>query len=142
MTGEGLGATGDSLRPSFRAQARNLCHSRSNGQCQEMLKREACDLRPSGIALFILRGASYLRRMSTTLCIKKPYEIRFCDLISVSLVSFLAGGGKSDPPPALSALLSYRYVHVGVWRSFRLPGGFASLHKILSWKFWTLHGFG
>ncbi len=52
----------------------------------------------------------------------------------------LAGGGKSDPPPALSALLSYRCVHVGVWRSFRLPGGFSSLHKILSWKFWTLHG--
>lgn len=52
-----------------------------------------------------------------------------------------AGGGKSDPPPALSALLSYRCVHVGVWRSFRLPGGFSSLHKILSWKFWTLHGF-
>ena len=43
---------------------------------------------------------------------------------------FLAGGGKSDPPPALSALLSYRCVHVGVWRSFRLPGGFSSLHKI------------
>ena len=57
------------------------------------------------------------------------------------LARFLAGGGKSDPPPALSALLSYRCVHVGVWRSFRLPGGFSSLHKILSWKFWTLHGF-
>ena len=54
---------------------------------------------------------------------------------------FPAGGGKSDPPPALSALLSYRCMHVGVWRSFRLPGGFSSLHKILSWKFWTLHGF-
>ncbi len=35
--------TCDSLVLSFRAQARNLCHSRSNGQCQEMLKREACD---------------------------------------------------------------------------------------------------
>ena len=55
---------------------------------------------------------------------------------------FLAGGGKSDPPPALSSLLSYRFVHVGAWRSFRLPEGFSSLHKILSWKFWTLHGFG
>ena len=55
---------------------------------------------------------------------------------------FLAGGGKSDPLPAIPALLSYRYVRVGVWRSFRLPGGFSSLHKILSWKFWTLHGLG
>jgi hypothetical protein len=37
------------------------------------------------------------------------------------LARFRAREGKSDPPPALSALLSYRCVHVGVWRSFLLP---------------------
>ena len=32
------------------------------------------------------------------------------------LARFRAGGGKSDPPSALSALLSYRSVHEGVRR--------------------------
>ena len=45
---------------------------------------------------------------------KNPYEIRLCDLISVSLARLRAGAGKSDPPSALSALLSYRCVHEGM----------------------------
>ena len=32
------------------------------------------------------------------------------------LARFRAGAGKSDPPKALSALLSYRCVHKGVWQ--------------------------
>ena len=75
-----------------------------------------------------------LTLLTASLCICIAYAFQ-------RLARFLAGGGKSDPPPALSALLSYRCVHVGVWRSFQLPGGFSSLHKIRSWKFWTLHGF-
>lgn len=38
------------------------------------------------------------------------------------LARFRAGGGKSDPPSALSALLSYRSVHEGVRRKLWAPG--------------------
>ena len=76
-----------------------------------------------------------LSLLAASLCICTAYTFQ-------RLARFRVGGGKSDLPSAFSALLSYRYVHVGVWRSFRLPGGFSSLHKIPSWKFWTLHGLG
>ena len=76
-----------------------------------------------------------LSLLASSLCICTAYTFQ-------RLARFLAGGGKSDLPSAFSALLSYRYVHVGVWRSFWLPGGFSSLHKIPSWKFWILNGFG
>ena len=42
------------------------------------------------------------------------------------LARFQTGERKSDPPSALSALLSYRSVHEGVRRSFGLPGRFPS----------------
>ena len=38
------------------------------------------------------------------------------------LARFRAGAGKSDPPSALSALLSYRCVHEGVQKGLSAPG--------------------
>ena len=38
------------------------------------------------------------------------------------LARFRAGEGKSDPPAALSAILSYRSVHEGVRRKLWAPG--------------------
>ena len=48
-----------------------------------------------------------LSLLAASLCTCMAHAVR-------RLARFPAGGGKSDPPPALSALLSYRCVHVGV----------------------------
>ena len=56
------------------------------------------------------------------------------------LARFRAGGGKSDPPPALSALLSYRSVHEGVRRKLLAPGRISLSEKYYrrNSKFYTV----
>ena len=51
------------------SEARNLCHSRSDGQCLELPNGKPAPRRLSGIALFILRGASIF------LCAVPPFLI-------------------------------------------------------------------
>ena len=57
------------------------------------------------------------------------------------LARFRAREGKSDPPSALSALLSYRSVHEGVRRELLGSREDFPLREIPSWKFRILHGF-
>ena len=57
------------------------------------------------------------------------------------LARFRAREGKSDPPSALSALLSYRSVHEGVRRKLLGSREDFPLREIPSWKFGILHGF-
>ena len=85
----------------------------------------------------VCRGGKSCMRSFFACCVfMYLYRLRFPAASTLS-------GGRREIGSAASPLRSpsYRYVHVGVWRSFQLPGGFSSLHKILSWKFWTLHGF-
>ena len=85
----------------------------------------------------VCRGGESCMRSFFACCVfMYLYGLRFPAASTLS-------GGRREIGSAASPLRSpsYRYVHVGVWRSFQLPGGFSSLHKILSWKFWTLHGF-
>ena len=106
----------------------------------------------SGTSAFHGSCRTSTAKLRSRVCPRGESCMRSFDLLRLSMICvsyalrrlarFRAGERKSDPPSALSALLSYRCVHVGVWRSSRLPGGFSSLHKILSWRFWTLHGFG
>ena len=49
------------------SEARNLCHSRSDGQCLELPNGKPAPRRLSGIALFILRGASIFFMRRTTI---------------------------------------------------------------------------
>ena len=51
------------------SEARNLCHSRSDGQCLELPNGKPAPRRlsVSGIALFILRGASIFFMRRTTI---------------------------------------------------------------------------
>lgn len=50
------------------------------------------------------------------------------------------GGGKSDPPPTLSALLSYRSVHEGALRELWAPGKISLSIKYNRWilRFYTV----
>ena len=70
MSGQGLGdISRQTLISSFRAPARNLCHSCSGGQRLEIPNRKPAVHFPSGIAIILLRGASIF------LCAAPPFRI-------------------------------------------------------------------
>lgn len=56
------------------------------------------------------------------------------------LARFRVGEGKSDPPSALSALLSYRSVHEGARRELWAPGKISLSIKYIRWilRFYTV----
>ena len=55
------------------------------------------------------------------------------------LACFRAGEGKSDPPSALSALLSYRSVHEGVRRELWAPGKIYTIVEIPDFTRFSFH---
>ena len=92
------------LTSSFRAHARNLCHSRGNGSWEKRANGKPVIPKPSRETLIqslsdftleflciarnnLTRIASYLRKVMTKLCIKNSCKIWLCDWISVSLAS-------------------------------------------------------
>ena len=87
-----------------------------------------CNLAPAHFTVHI----AYAIKLRSRVCRGGESCMRSFDLLRLSMICisyalrrlarFRAREGKSDPPSALSALLSYRSVHEGVRRKLWAPG--------------------